>query len=101
MKGSLCLLRRIRNKDDGLNAFISGFLAGLALVIERKENRYLWKVYLANRVFEMMYLSLANKGVIKRRTIYYTYVYMISSFMISYAFFMEPIIIKKDMFKLY
>jgi len=28
MKGLLCLLRNIRNKNDGINAFLSGFISG-------------------------------------------------------------------------
>jgi hypothetical protein len=29
----LCLMRRLRGKDDGLNSFVSGFLGGLSVLV--------------------------------------------------------------------
>jgi len=41
-----CLLRAVRKKEDGWNAFIAGGVSGLALFIEPKESRTDLSVYL-------------------------------------------------------
>ena len=30
----LCLMRRLRNKEDGINSFAAGFLGGLAILVQ-------------------------------------------------------------------
>ncbi|KAF7731948.1 hypothetical protein EC973_007779 [Apophysomyces ossiformis] len=38
-KGILCSLRRLRQTDDRLNAFLAGTVAGLALILDRNKRR--------------------------------------------------------------
>ena len=51
-KSLLCILRRIRNNDAGVNSFLSGMIAGFfSLLLQPKSSWYLWRVYLWTRVF--------------------------------------------------
>ena len=49
-------MRRVRDKDDGLNSFISGFLGGLsALIYNDQETRQMFALYLAVRAYDSGY----------------------------------------------
>jgi len=88
MRASLCLLRHLRHKNDGYNAFISGFLAGfISLQVLDKRSWYIWTMFIASRCIEAVYLKYANNGTYRKRAIHYTFAYMIGSFAISYGFF--------------
>jgi hypothetical protein len=39
-KGALCLMRRF-SKNEKRNAFVAGFLAGLAIIVDHKDRRLL------------------------------------------------------------
>ncbi len=36
-KIALCILRRLRGKDDGINSFISGCLSGMSILLYRND----------------------------------------------------------------
>ena len=62
----LCILRRLRDKDDdGINSFISGFLGGLSLLVHNdKETRKMYALYLIARAYDAGYHSLEEKKII-------------------------------------
>ena len=61
----LCMLRLIRNIDDGINSFISGFLAGLTLKINsNKDFRILMAVYMFARSLQILISELKHRGKI-------------------------------------
>ena len=48
----LCLIRRVRNNDAGVNSFISGAVAGFfSLMLQPKSSRHVWRTYLWMRAF--------------------------------------------------
>lgn len=56
----LCVLRRFRGKDDGINGFASGFIAGLTLLINNDPGtRKMFALYLLSRAYAATY-SLAE-----------------------------------------
>ena len=55
-KFALCFLRRIKNDDAGINAFLSGAIAGFcSLYTQPKSSWYMWRVYLWARAFVNSY----------------------------------------------
>ena len=57
-------MRRYRGKDDGLNSFLAGFLAGLTLVINKDEGtRKMFALYLLSRAYDSVHSDLEQKGV--------------------------------------
>ncbi|KAL4446571.1 hypothetical protein ABPG74_005509 [Tetrahymena malaccensis] len=102
MRGVICLLRYLRKKEDGYNAFISGFIAGfLSLQMIEKKSWYVWKMFFFSRCIDGIYNHYCNNGTIKKKVIHYSYGYMISSFLIAYCYFLEPFLLNKSLVKLY
>lgn len=92
LKIALCLLRKLRNKDDQINNFLSGALAGfLAIGFLQKESRMTWSGYLLARAFDAFYKHLVNKNVIKKREIHYIFI-----FALMYGFYGYCIAIEND-----
>lgn len=61
----LCVLRRVRGKDDGWNGFASGALAGLSLLIHNdKGTRKLFALYLLSRAYGATYNSMDSRKVV-------------------------------------
>ena len=64
-KITLCMMRRLRGKEDGLNSFISGFLGGLAILVNNDHNtRKMFALYLLCRAYDSGYQTLENKKII-------------------------------------
>ena len=103
IKSVICFLRYLRKVDDGKNAFLAGFLAGLTLFIEKKQsNRYLFRMYLCNRVFDILYKALVNREILSHRKRFaYSLVYSLCSSFIARSYFAEPIICENDILNLY
>lgn len=60
----LCLMRRIRGKEDGLNSFVSGFLAGFSLLVNNDQStRQMFALYLASRAYDASYNTLDKRGL--------------------------------------
>ena len=52
----LCLMRRLRNKEDGLNSFMAGFLGGLSILVQNdKDTRKMFALYLFSRAYDSGY----------------------------------------------
>jgi hypothetical protein len=65
MKITLCLLRKIRHKDDGYNSYISGFLAGLTLAVNNdRDFRISMGCWLLVRSAEALFNLMESKGYI-------------------------------------
>jgi len=62
----LCILRRIRNTDDGTNSLIAGALAGLSLAFESSSRRETWALYSFVRSLECLFNYLVEQGYIKK-----------------------------------
>ncbi|KAL4487883.1 hypothetical protein ABPG72_022743 [Tetrahymena utriculariae] len=102
MKLVQCLLRRVRQKEDGFNSFVSGFLgAFIGMMFENKKNWYTWRMYLGGRAIEMLYNSLINKGYINKNAIHFSFAFAIGSTLIAKGYFHEPRIVENEVFKLY
>lgn len=86
----LCTLRRLRNKDDGINALIAGAIAGLSMHLESSPRRRKFILMtLFCRSLHMLVSLLDKRKIIKK--IPYFEVYMFGpliSFLI-YAYFYE------------
>jgi len=64
-KALLCLLRKLRNKDDPLNAAIAGGLAGTSLLFADSSEVVTWALYLLLRAAETIFYALVRRGKIK------------------------------------
>lgn len=59
----LCVLRRFRSKDDGLNGFAAGFLAGFTLLINNdQDTRKMFALYLLSRAYGSTQKVLEDRG---------------------------------------
>jgi hypothetical protein len=64
-KITLCVLRRLRGKDDGLNSFLSGFIGGLAVLVNSDpDTRKIFALYLLSRAYDCGYQTLERNKVI-------------------------------------
>ncbi|CAD8072223.1 unnamed protein product [Paramecium primaurelia] len=102
LKGTQCSLRTTRNKEDGINALLAGFIAGGLSYMTQEENvKYLVRVYLFGRAVDCIYQSQVEKGRFKHRKIIPVLVFALMSTLISFAFFFEPEILPLDTYKMY
>lgn len=86
----LCFLRRMRGKDTGINAFISGFAAGFTILINKDPHfKKMFALYLFMKALESVYSKLVELGFAK----YWKYGdYLLGipyTVMINYLFFGE------------
>ena len=67
LKITLCLLRKLRNKDDGYNAFLSGFIAGFTVLMNNDyTTRKMYALYLLSRAYAAAHTSLEQKKIIPK-----------------------------------
>lgn len=57
-----CLLRRIRNKEDGWNEFLGGFIAGLSFVLNGSTEV---GMYVASKAAEAIFRNGVKEGIVK------------------------------------
>ena len=75
-KAALCTLRRLRGKDDGMGALISGLLAAIALYFDHSFHRRKFIVlYLFCRALDCLVQVLAKKGYIKKIKYFEVYLF--------------------------
>ncbi|KAL4485002.1 hypothetical protein ABPG74_020179 [Tetrahymena malaccensis] len=103
LKGIQCLLRLITQKESGFNSFLSGFLASYVAMYfyQNKTNLYNWRMLAYMRVIEGIYYQLVNRGYIQKKSLHFSYMYSIGSFLLSYSIFHESRIALPDVIKLY
>lgn len=64
----LCVLRRFRGKDDGLNGFASGFLAGFTLLVNNdRGTRKMFALYLLSRAYGAIYSVVDDRTDILKK----------------------------------
>ncbi len=62
-KMTLCVLRRFRGKDDGMNGFLSGVIGGLAILIHKdKGTKHMFALYLLSRAYGSIHKSFEDRG---------------------------------------
>ena len=65
-KAVLCILRRLRKKDDGYNSFIAGFLSAFSLLLnDSVELRKILALYTLVRALKILYDIYEEKGYYK------------------------------------
>ena len=81
----LCSLRRIRNRDDGINAIISGAFAAFAVYFDpSKRRRKFIVLYIFCRALEALVNVFAKKGYIKKIDKFEVYMF---APLLSYLFY--------------
>ncbi|CAD8130129.1 unnamed protein product [Paramecium sonneborni] len=99
-----CLLRTIRQNEDGWNAAISGFIGGgLSFITQNPHVQNILRIYLFARATECLYqigikLVFRGKNIFKQKK---KVLQSQKSAIIAYGFFFEPDIIPMDTFKMY
>jgi len=99
-----CLLRRLRNKDDGWNSFAAGAAAGwMASKTLSKDYWYFYLTFLGSRVIGAAHKFLVQKGVLSDKNVHWhSYCMMTVAHAIhSYGYFLHPFILRDDMYGLY
>jgi predicted permease len=99
-----CLLKRLRDKDDGFNSFVAGLAFGL--VGTRTLNKNYWYImlmFVASRIWGAIYQYLLQKKILdsKRQGLHYYAMFAFANSVNSYGYFIEPDILKSDMYNLY
>lgn len=61
-KGTNCFLRYIRQKEDGLNSFIAGSVAGISMIFWKSNEIAL---YVAARAAESLFNAMVQRGYVK------------------------------------
>ena len=75
-KAALCTLRRLRGKDDGIGALISGLLAAISLYSDHSfQRRKFIVLYLFCRALDCLVQVLAKKGYIKKIRYFEVYLF--------------------------
>ena len=60
-KSSLCSLRYLRKKEDGLNYVIAGAVSGLSIVVEDKDRKETWSLYFAARLVDILLRGIGKR----------------------------------------
>jgi len=102
LKSLICLLRKIRNKEDGFNTFVSGALAGyLNLFFIEKNHRLAFATFFLSRAFDSCYNSMVNRGTIKKSQLNYVIIFMLLNGLNVYASFHEPYLVPDSLTKFF
>ncbi len=99
-----CFLRRIREKDDGINSLVAGAAAGwVASKTLSKEYWYFYLTFIGSRIIGAIHKYLISKGILSEENSYlHSYFMMTVAHLVhSYGYFLHPYILKDDMFGLY
>lgn len=99
-----CTLRRIREKDDGINSILAGAAAGwVATKTLSKDYWYFYLTFIGSRLIGATHKALMEKGVLSREsTHWHAWAMMAFAHTIhSLGYFLHPYILKEDMYGLY
>lgn len=99
-----CALRWVRNKEDWLNSLIAGMVAGY--VGSRTLNKDYWYIllmFVASRIISSVHQSLMQSGILNpaHKHFHYFLLFLFSNFVHGYGYFIEPDILKPDIYNLY
>ena len=99
-----CLLKKIRNKDDGYNSFIAGIAFGIIGTKTLNKNYwYIMLMFVASRIWGAFYQYLLQNKYLdnKYSHLHYYLMFTFANSINSYGYFIEPDILKSDMYNLY
>jgi hypothetical protein len=82
-------MRRIRGKEDGLNAVIAGMVAGLAMIIDGGRRRKLILMAFLVRAVDCLVTLLDKKGIIKKIKHFEVYLFGPMISFLVYLYFYE------------
>ena len=86
LKSVLCFLRTVRNKNDQINNFLAGAIAGLfSIGFLEKSSKMTWSGYLFARSLDSIYRHLVNKKVFKKRELHYLILFSLVYSFYGYA----------------
>jgi hypothetical protein len=86
----LCVLRRFRNKDDGLNGFASGFIAGFSLLVNNdKGTKKMFALYLLSRAYGAIHNSLESRGFPKLHQQQHVLFILVVNVLFTWLYFCE------------
>lgn len=99
-----CALRWLRNKDDALNSILAGMAAGYAGTLTLNKNYwYVLLMFIASRIVGAIHQSLIQSGHLSEQNSQYHYFFLffVTNIVHCYGYFIEPDILKPDMYNLY
>jgi len=86
----LCVLRRFRNKDDGINGFLSGFIAGFSLLVHNdKGTKKMFALYLMSRAYGAIHNSLESRGLPKMHQQQHVLFILATNVLFTWLYFCE------------
>lgn len=88
-KATLCLLRKTRGKDDGLNASIAGFVGGMAVLIDNRNRRENFALYSVARFFDIMLKIGAARGKVPDPVQIWRACFLVCMVFMAYAYAVE------------
>lgn len=88
-KATLCILRKLRGKDDGLNATLAGFVGGMAVLIDNPSRRENFALYSIARFFDIMLKIGAKRGKVPDPVQIWRGCFMVCIVFMAYAFAVE------------
>ena len=99
-----CGIRWVRNKDDKFGSFLAGIGAGLVgIKTLNKKYWYILLMFMASRVAAAIHQILIQKKVLKEENVnlHYYLLFTFAHIVHSYGYFIEPDILRPDMYNLY
>ena len=90
LKGSYCLLRKLRNKEDGWNPFVAGSVAALlSMKFLNKKHWYLVLSLISARVVDCLHNVACEKGYLnpERKNLHTYLMFTFSNYINSYGYF--------------
>jgi len=86
LKSSIALLRTLRKKDDGWNAFAGAFVGGYLAMFLIQSKKIFLATYLLSRSLETIYNSIADRGYFKKNSNHWVAIYMLTFTVIGYSY---------------
>lgn len=95
-RATSCLLRRNSNGDRDWHYSVSGFVAGLSMLLAPRSSL---SMYVMWKAFEQYYLRAARQGKVKYFSLTISSIYALSAATILYTFALEPRFIRPSYMK--
>lgn len=99
-----CALRWIRNRDDGINSFLGGMAAGYVGTITLNKNYwYILLMFISSRIIGAIHQYMLQTGILNPEHSHFHYYlfFAFSNIFHAYGYFIEPDILKPDVYNLY
>jgi len=98
----ITLCRMIRNKDDGWNGFLGGWIAGwISFFFWNRSNGGFFACFMLSRAFDCYYNHLVNSGKMKKKTWHYPLIFAVLNVLTGYGFAHEKYLISPALDKFY